>query len=117
YDLAELYPWYHEVKELSPFLLSHGQRRLLELIIAFTYGKDLVLLDEPTTGLDPQLYVSFLKHLKKHIYKGGSAIVSTLDPRLVLEASRVYIIRDNKLIEADKCIISKSMVENTGVHF
>lgn len=114
-DLVERYPWYNEVKELSPFLLSHGQRRLLELLIAFSYGKDLVLLDEPTTGLDPQLYVFFIKQLKKHVSKGGSAIVSTLDPRLVLEASRVYIIVNNKLVEADKCKVFKSMIESVGV--
>jgi len=39
--------------DMPPYLLSHGERRRLLNLLAMLYGHGLLLLDEPTTGLDP----------------------------------------------------------------
>lgn len=114
-ELVEKYPWYYNVRERSPYHLSHGQRRLLEIVIALAYGQDIVLLDEPSTGLDPTLYTHMVKEIKRYAIRGGVVIIATHDPRLVLEATRAYVIERGRIREIDKCELFYSMIERTGL--
>lgn len=115
-DLVSTYPWYDQVKRRNPLSLSHGQRRLLELLIALNHGRDLLLLDEPTTGLDPRLYAFMTSWIKRYVEKGGSLIVATHDPRLVLDiASRVYSVSGGRVREIDRCSAVKSMLKGAGI--
>ncbi|MEM0368307.1 MAG: ATP-binding cassette domain-containing protein [Desulfurococcaceae archaeon] len=114
-ELLSKYPMFTKLKDLSPFQLSHGQRRLLELLIAFSYGEDLVMLDEPTTGLDPYLYEHVIKELKLRALNGSTVIIATHDPRVVVESTRVYLIESDRLREADKCQVAESMFKTMGV--
>jgi len=114
-ELVNMFPWLSNALDQSPFLLSHGQRRLLELLIALAHGGDLLLLDEPTTGLDPSLYHSVLRELKNTRNKGRSIVVATHDPRLVLEVDRVYKVENGFLREVDKCRVVEEMIRETGV--
>ncbi|WP_448577357.1 ATP-binding cassette domain-containing protein [Thermosphaera sp.] len=114
--LVELIPWYPAVKGFNPHWLSHGQRRWLIIIIAYAYSKGVILLDEPTTGLD---YVRF-NHLKRLIdelkKKGVSFLISTHDPRVVGEiVDKAYVIDNEKLVEVDKCRIVGEYYSKTGV--
>jgi len=115
HELTFMYPWFTKMLDKSPYQLSHGQRRLLELLIAFAHGEELILLDEPTTGLDAQLYEYVIKELRTRVSKGSTVIVATHDPRLVLESSRVYIIESGKIKEDDKCRVAESMFKSMGV--
>jgi energy-coupling factor transport system ATP-binding protein len=115
HELTLMYPWFTKMLDKSPYQLSHGQRRLLELLIAFAHGEDLILLDEPTTGLDAQLYEYVIKELRTRVSKGSTVIVATHDPRLVLESSRVYIMESGKIKEDDKCRVAESMFKSMGV--
>ncbi|MEM2009265.1 MAG: ATP-binding cassette domain-containing protein [Thermosphaera sp.] len=115
-QLVELIPWYPSVRSLNPHWLSHGQRRWLSIIIGYAYSRKIILLDEPTTGLD---YVRF-NHLKRLIRelktKGVTFIISTHDPRLVAElADRVYVIRGQHLFEDDKCRVVENYYRELGV--
>ncbi|QOR94051.1 ATP-binding cassette domain-containing protein [Thermosphaera chiliense] len=114
--LVELIPWYPRVRGLNPHWLSHGQRRWLSIIIAYAYSRGVILLDEPTTGLD---YVRF-NHLKRLVdelkRKGVSFLVSTHDPRVVSEiVDRAYVIDNGRLVEVDKCKIVEEYYSRTGV--
>jgi len=40
--------------------LSHGNRQKIGIVQAFMHGPDLLILDEPTTGLDPLIQREFL---------------------------------------------------------
>lgn len=115
HELTYMYPWFMKILDKSPYQLSHGQRRLLELLIAFAYGEDLILLDEPTTGLDAQLYEYVIRELRTRVSKGSTIIVATHDPRLVLESSRVYVLESGKIKEDDKCRVAESMFKSMGV--
>ena len=81
------------MKHRSPYSLSHGQRRWLSIIIAWAYKSRVLLLDEPTTGLDYYLF-KWLKTLINDLKNEGlSFIISTHDPRIVGElADTVYYI-------------------------
>jgi branched-chain amino acid transport system ATP-binding protein len=51
-----------------PTLLSYGEQRLLELLLAFTSKPDMVLLDEPSAGLptaEAFAFVDILRRLAK----------------------------------------------------
>ncbi|ABN69163.1 ABC transporter related [Staphylothermus marinus F1] len=89
--IAEKIPWFNELKNTSPYNLSHGQRRWLSIIIAWVYKSRIILLDEPTTGLDYSLFKELKRLINKLRDMGLSFIISTHDPRVVGElADTVY---------------------------
>jgi len=87
---------------MPPFKLSHGQRRWLSIAVAYAYKPRLLLLDEPTTGLDVGLY-SRLVGLLRSLSRESAVVVATHDARLVAEAAdRVYAAVDGGLVEVGK---------------
>lgn len=65
--------------------LSGGMRRRLELARAFLTGPELLLLDEPTTGLDPDSEQAVWTHLRSMNREGATVIAAT---NKVAEADR-----------------------------
>lgn len=69
--------------KIEPFLnqkvqvLSGGQRSLLSLACAFVANTKLVLLDEPTTGLDIETRFHVWKYIKRYKDKGGSVLLTS----------------------------------------
>ncbi len=57
--------------------LSHGNRQKLGLIQAFMHRPDLVVLDEPTQGLDPLVQRVFLDLVREHRDGGGTVFLSS----------------------------------------
>ncbi len=52
-------------REESPTLLSYGEQRMLEMLLAFTANPSIVLLDEPSAGLPTAEAGAFIDTLKK----------------------------------------------------
>ena len=63
--------------ELPARLLSAGQKRRLAIARVAASGKQLWLLDEPTTGLDAASVAQFLGLCQAHAAGGGLIIAST----------------------------------------
>jgi len=102
-SLSSLIPWYSELKHLSPYSLSHGQRRWLAVAIAWAYRAKVILLDEPTAGLDYRLFVELKRLIEKLASSGCSFVIATHDPRVIGEvASRVYYINEGRLKEVGR---------------
>ncbi|MEO8510493.1 MAG: ABC transporter ATP-binding protein [Chloroflexota bacterium] len=57
--------------------LSGGMRTRLSLACALVHGPDLLLLDEPTVGVDPQLRVQLWDGLRRMAAEGTTIIVSS----------------------------------------
>ncbi len=57
--------------------LSGGQRQRLLLALALIHDPDIVFLDEPTTGLDPQSRRNFWQLVKNIKTKGKTVILTT----------------------------------------
>ncbi len=90
------------LESMPPFKLSHGQRRWLSIAVAYAYRPSLLLLDEPTTGLDISLY-SRLVALLRSLSREAAVVVATHDARLVAEAAdRVYAALEGDLVEVGK---------------
>ena len=72
-------------RQYSPYRLSHGQKRRLNLGLAQMYAPDLLLLDEPTQGQDPGFRTRILQDITGHARRGAAVIVATHDWDLVQE--------------------------------
>ena len=57
--------------------LSGGQRQRCSLACALVHRPELLLLDEPTVGIDPQLRVQFWKDFREMAANGTTIIVSS----------------------------------------
>ena len=52
-----------EIMDVLPDSLPLGQRQRLQLAVALIHGPDLLILDEPTSGVDPVARDGFWEHL------------------------------------------------------
>jgi ABC-2 type transport system ATP-binding protein len=79
--------------------LSHGTRQKLGIIQAFFHHPDLVILDEPTTGLDPLMKNEFYDFLFDYQKNEKTVFLSSHDLSEVERiCQRVAIIREGELV-------------------
>ncbi len=64
-------------KDLKPLQLSGGMRRRLSIARALMNTPELIVLDEPTTGLDPQVRHLIWERLRKLRSQGTSILLTT----------------------------------------
>lgn len=83
--------------------LSAGQRQRLALALAFVNRPALLVLDEPTTGLDPQTRRALHDILVAHRASGGGVLLGThdLDEAQRL-CDRVAILHRGRLVALDR---------------
>ena len=85
--------------EKSPFNLSGGQMRKVAIAGVLAYNPDILLLDEPTRGLDPMTAIEVMKifeQINKEMHK--TIIVITHDMNIVHEYSkRVVAMKDGEI--------------------
>jgi ABC-2 type transport system ATP-binding protein len=81
--------------------LSKGYRQRVGLAAAILHEPDVLILDEPTTGLDPNQIVE-IRELIKELGKEKTVILSThVLSEVQSTCSRVLIISDGKLVADD----------------
>ena len=83
--------------------LSRGNRQKLGLVQAFMSSPDLVVLDEPSSGLDPLLQAELRTLLRETAADGAAVFLSSHSLDEVQHvADRVGIIRSGRLIDVDE---------------
>ncbi|WYT60445.1 ABC transporter ATP-binding protein [Paenibacillus sp. FSL K6-1217] len=80
---------------------SGGMKRRLSLAIALLHEPPLLLLDEPTVGIDPVLRQSIWKELKALNRKGTTIVLTTHVMDEAEKCDRLAMIRDGVLLAAD----------------
>jgi len=82
--------------------LSGGQKQRLSLACALAGNPDLLFLDEPTTGLDPQSRRQLWEVLERYRAAGGTILLTThyMDEAQTL-CDRVAVVDHGKLIALD----------------
>ncbi|GGC71595.1 thiol reductant ABC exporter subunit CydD [Marinobacter halophilus] len=80
--------------------LSGGQARRLSLARIFLANYDLILLDEPTAGLDATSEILVLEALHKLAESGKTLIFSTHHHALLALADRILIVNDGEVHDA-----------------
>lgn len=84
--------------------LSRGMQQKLALSCALIRGTDLLLLDEPTLGLDVQTSMELRRFIKKLTDDGEKTILLSSHDMNVVEdvCERVIIVNDGKIVTDDK---------------
>jgi len=80
--------------------LSHGMTTKLALVLALSHDPDVLLLDEPTTGLDPLIREEFLDGIKHLIQIRPRTVLFSSHILSDIErvADRIGMINDGKLL-------------------
>nr|WP_319215416.1 ATP-binding cassette domain-containing protein [uncultured Trichococcus sp.] len=87
-DIEKLVEGYLELFQLSgqreknPFQLSMGQKRRLSVAATIIQGQRVILLDEPTFGLDSKNTFALLGFLESYRKKGAAILMVTHDETL-----------------------------------
>jgi len=83
--------------------LSKGNKQKLVIVQAFMGDPELVVLDEPTTGLDPLMQQEFHAIVRETTARGGTVLLSShLLDDVQRTADRVGIIRDGHLVAVER---------------
>ena len=92
-----------EVADRTVSTLSGGQRRRLDIAMGLIHAPDLLFLDEPSTGLDPQNRANLQEHILDLRRQHGTTILLTthyLDEADSM-AERVIVVDHGRIIADD----------------
>jgi ABC-2 type transport system ATP-binding protein len=80
--------------------LSKGNRQKVQLIAALATRAELLLLDEPTAGLDPLMEVAFRESVIEAKHRGQAVFLSShILSEVEALCDRVGILRDGRLVD------------------
>ncbi len=89
--------------------LSHGNKQKLGLIQAFMHRPELLVLDEPTTGLDPLIQREFYGLIDEARAAGQTVFLSShILPEVERICDRAAIIREGKLVAVEQVAALKA---------
>jgi ABC-2 type transport system ATP-binding protein len=89
--------------------LSTGNRRKVAIVQAFMHDPEVLILDEPTAGLDPLLQRSVLEMVRERRGAGAAVLFSShLLPEVENIADRVGILRLGRLVREDSMATLRS---------
>jgi ABC-2 type transport system ATP-binding protein len=78
--------------------VSKGNRQKVGLVQAFMHEPDLLVLDEPTAGLDPLLQQTFYELVAEAKVRGATVFLSShILPEVQHIADRIALVRDGRL--------------------
>ncbi|MBM4271288.1 MAG: ABC transporter ATP-binding protein [Deltaproteobacteria bacterium] len=81
-----------------PQTLSRGQRQLLAVTSVLAMEPDILLLDEPTTGLDDVHWMHLFSLLSQYSMEGKTVVYATHNRKAAGTASRVVHLDDGRII-------------------
>ncbi len=90
------------LRDRAPYSLSAGEKKKVAIASVLTQNPDVLLLDEPTTGLDPRTQVWLMGLLYEFKRAGKTFVVATHDLGLAEDvADRVMVLDESHRIVAD----------------
>lgn len=96
--------------------LSEGQRRLMALFIAFHCQQEIILLDEPTIGLDQQGRSLLLALIQKAKNEGKTTIIASNDHRIFTFVDELVVLHDkNIILQGDKRKVLYELEDKTTI--
>ena len=78
--------------------LSGGMQRLVSLACVLTHKPSLLLLDEPTVGLDPDVRVSFWYYFNELTQKGMTLFITSHTMDDAMHCDQLFFLKDGHVI-------------------
>ena len=103
-----------QVAELRAGELSYGQRKLLEFASVLMTGPQLVLLDEPTAGVNGVMIDTMERHIRERNARGVTFLIvehdlnfvmRLCDPVIVLDQGRTIFVGDPAELHRDQRVL------------
>ncbi|MCL2353645.1 MAG: ABC transporter ATP-binding protein [Defluviitaleaceae bacterium] len=80
--------------------MSLGTKRKLAIVTAFLHDPDVLLLDEPTGGLDPLMQDKFIQFIRAEKERGKTILLSShIFSEVDATCDRIAIIKEGKLVD------------------
>ena len=98
--------------------LSFGNRKKVAIVCALQHRPELLVLDEPTGGLDPLMQKEFFDILRERNKEGATIFLSShVLSEIQRNCTRAAIIRDGRMIACDSVdALSKTNAKRITVH-
>lgn len=102
--------------------LSGGTKRRVSLACALVHHPQLLLLDEPTVGIDPQLRALLWSHFRRMSEEGVTLVISSHVMDEAERCSRLGFLRDGKLLAEGsagelRASTGKATLEEAFLHY
>ena len=105
-------------KEINPLYLSRGERQRLALACVLAMGQPILILDEPTTGLDLTESFEIMALLMKIRNEGKTILMVTHSPKIAeIAADRVIEMKFGKVVSVtnEKSKSAGEILESTDL--
>ena len=99
--------------------LSSGNRKKVSIVQSLVHRPDLLIMDEPTTGLDPLMQSLFFDLLRKENQKGMTIFFSShILGEVQMFCRRVAIIKEGKIIQLEDIdTLRKKQLKKVTIEF
>jgi energy-coupling factor transport system ATP-binding protein len=121
YALEQVGVDFESIKDKSPFELSGGQKRRVAIAGIIASKPEILVLDEPTAGLDPRgkkEILDLVVALKKSYVKTAIMISHNMD-EIAEYCNRVIVLKNSKLLydtTPKELFSNKEMLLETGLN-
>jgi energy-coupling factor transporter ATP-binding protein EcfA2 len=89
----------------DPFSLSFGQKKILSIVATFLLQPKVILLDEPTAGLDFNNILIFHRLAELFLQDGGTLLISSHNlPEIKALSDRTLVMKDGQLVDERKSL-------------
>jgi Cu-processing system ATP-binding protein len=96
--------------------LSGGTKQKVNLVLTFMFDSELIILDEPTTGLDPIALIHLKELIAKEKAKGKTILITTHIMSVVDEiADEIVFLLDGKIYFKGSIDSLKKQTEQTNL--
>ena len=99
--------------------LSFGQKKRVAIASVIAMNNDLILLDEPTAGLDPESTKAIVEIIKSVNKKGKKIVITSHDMNLIYDiCDYIYVLNRGKIISegnVEEVFIEEDKIEEAGL--
>ncbi|WP_287152956.1 ABC transporter ATP-binding protein [Candidatus Solincola tengchongensis] len=99
--------------------LSRGNKQKIGIVQAFMHRPELLIMDEPTNGLDPLMQHEFHRLVRETSEAGATFFISSHNlPEVERMCDRVGIIREGRLVAVDEVeALKRKALRRLEIHF
>jgi iron complex transport system ATP-binding protein len=83
--------------------LSGGERQRVLLARALAVQASLLLMDEPLANLDPPHQADWLRIVRRHVQRGGTAVSVLHEITMALHADEIVVMRAGRVVHQGGC--------------